>query len=238
MNDWCFPDCKFSPAQIIYGRPLRDNLTLVTKLEKYSNPNVLPTWRQAWKAEEEALCSRITHTTESLQAHSHSLRPLALGEAVFIQNQQGNHPTKWDRSGIVVESLGNDQYRVKVDGSGRLTLRNHRFLRAYTPVTTAIKYQPVNEPRTSSVVIPQTPPHPLADTSSSGDTQVPTHDLVNENENDDSTLPTRDGYDEFQHRVQAPVNPVPQLTSPPKRPSRERRPPKYYDAETGKWIER
>ena len=33
------PDCHLSPAQIIFGRPLRDSLTFVNKLEKFSNPH-------------------------------------------------------------------------------------------------------------------------------------------------------------------------------------------------------
>ena len=41
------PDCNISSAQIISGRPLRDTLSFVNRLEKYSNPNVRPTWRQA-----------------------------------------------------------------------------------------------------------------------------------------------------------------------------------------------
>ena len=40
-------------------------------------------------------------------------------------------PKKWDKSGIVMEKKGNNQHVVKVDGSGRLTLRNRRFLRKY-----------------------------------------------------------------------------------------------------------
>ena len=152
------PDCKLSPAQIIFGRPLRDSLSFVNRLEKYSNPHVLLTWRQAWKAKEEAPRSRITRTTESLRDHSRPFHPLAPGDRVFIQNQQGNNPTKWDRSGIVVESLGNDQYKIKVDGSGRLTLRNRRFLRAYTRVTPSIEHQPVTLPRTQNDNIQ--PPQP------------------------------------------------------------------------------
>ena len=50
-----------------------------------------------------------------------------------IQNQVGPHPTKWDRTGIVVEVRQFDQYVVRVDGSGRVTLRNRKFLRKYTP---------------------------------------------------------------------------------------------------------
>ena len=49
----------------------------------------------------------------------------------MIQNQNGRFPKKWDKSGIVVEVRSNDQYTVKVDGSGRLTLRNRQFLRKY-----------------------------------------------------------------------------------------------------------
>ena len=135
------PDCNLSPAQIIFGRPLRDSFSFVNRLEKFSNPHIRPLWRQAWAAKEEALRTRITRTTESLNAHSRPLRPLTLGERVFLQNQQGPNPTKWDRSGVVVESAGHDQYRVKVDGSGRITLRNRRFLQAYTPATPSIRSQ-------------------------------------------------------------------------------------------------
>ena len=132
------PDCNISPAQIIFGRPLRDTFSFVNKLEKYSNPHVRPIWRQAWAAKEDALRVRIACHTESLTEHTRPLRPLAAGAKVFIQNQQGASLNKWDRSGVVVECLPHDQYRVKVDGSGRLTLRNRRFLRAYSPSTLSL----------------------------------------------------------------------------------------------------
>ena len=52
---------------------------------------------------------------------------------MYIQNQRG--PGKagklWDRSGVVLEDKGFDKYAVKVDGSGRITDRNRRFLRAF-----------------------------------------------------------------------------------------------------------
>ena len=63
--------------------------------------------------------------------------------------QKGPNPTKWDRSGVVMESPGHDQYRVKVDGSGRLTLRNRRFLRSYTPATPSITPRQQTEADTS-----------------------------------------------------------------------------------------
>ena len=86
------PDSNISPAQIIFGRPLRDTLSFLNRLEKFSNPNVRPLWRQAWAAKEEALRSRIPPTTESLKEHSRPLRPLALGERVFIQTPPGHQP--------------------------------------------------------------------------------------------------------------------------------------------------
>ena len=52
---------------------------------------------------------------------------------MFIQNQ-GKSPgrcNKWDRQGRIVAIKDHDQHLVKVDGSGRLTLRNRRFLRRF-----------------------------------------------------------------------------------------------------------
>ena len=48
---------------------------------------------------------------------------------VQIQNQKGNDPKRWNKSGKIVEKLDFDQYLVKVDGGGRLTRRNRRFLK-------------------------------------------------------------------------------------------------------------
>ncbi|XP_032241925.1 uncharacterized protein K02A2.6-like [Nematostella vectensis] len=58
------PDCSLSPAQIIFGRPLRDTLAFVNRQEKFSNPHIRPLWRQAWAAKEDALRTRISRTTE------------------------------------------------------------------------------------------------------------------------------------------------------------------------------
>ena len=52
---------------------------------------------------------------------------------VLVQNQTRKNPSRWDRSGHVVEVLPFDQYRVKIDGTGRSSLRNRKFLRAITP---------------------------------------------------------------------------------------------------------
>ena len=67
--------------------------------------------------------------------HTRRLPTLAVGDYVWIQNQTGQHPNKWDRTGTVVEVKQHDQYQVKVDGSGRVTLRNRRILLKFTPIT-------------------------------------------------------------------------------------------------------
>ena len=54
---------------------------------------------------------------------------LKVGEMVQIQNQHGANPKRWCKSGKIVEKLDFNQYLVKVDGGGRLTRRNRRFLK-------------------------------------------------------------------------------------------------------------
>lgn len=128
------PGCKLSPAQILLGRPLRDTLPYISKdVMIFNNPEIQPQWRDAWNKKEEALKARYVKTLENLSEHSRPLSPLKPGDCVFIQNQNGRFPKKWDKSGTVVEVRGHDQYVVKVAGSGKLTLRNRRFLRKYEP---------------------------------------------------------------------------------------------------------
>ena len=139
------PDCNLSPAEIVFGRQLKDAFKFVNRIQKFKNHNIRPIWRDAWKLKEEALRTRFTRNMERLNARARDLQPLALGDRVFVQNQAGSHPTKWDRSGIVVDTEGNDQYLVKIDGSGRLSRRNRRFLRRFTVASPAISY-PIMEP--------------------------------------------------------------------------------------------
>ena len=132
-------DCNLSPAQIIYGRPIRDAFAFANRLEKFSNPHIHPVWREAWEAKESALKTRFLHSSESLNEHAKNLPPLVAGDRCFIQNQNGNAPKKWDRTGTVVEVLPHSQLVVKVDGSGRLTKRNRRFVRKFMAASPNIR---------------------------------------------------------------------------------------------------
>ena len=132
------PDCNISPAEVGFGKPLRDAFSFVNRLEKFSNPHVRPTWREAWQQKESALRTRFHKSSEALNEHVRPLPPLCVGDKCYIQNQAGNYPKRWDRSGTVVQVLNYDSYNVKVDGSGRVTRRNRRFLRKFLSTSTEI----------------------------------------------------------------------------------------------------
>ncbi|XP_063067137.1 TANK-binding kinase 1-binding protein 1-like [Engraulis encrasicolus] len=123
------PDTKICPAMCLFGRPIQDFIPIPPG--KY-RPHA--TWRETLTAREEALRKRHIRTAENWAEHTKRLPPLKVGDFVRMQNQTGLHPNKWDRTGRVVEVRQHDQYVVKTDGSGRVSLRNRRFLRRFLPV--------------------------------------------------------------------------------------------------------
>ena len=57
------------------------------------------------------------------------LQTLEVGDVVIIQNQAGNKPLKWSKTGSIVEVRPNRQYKVLIEGSHNVTLRNRKFLK-------------------------------------------------------------------------------------------------------------
>ena len=49
------PDCDLSPAESIFGHPLRDAFSFVNRLSTFSNRFIRSTWREAWRAKEDPL---------------------------------------------------------------------------------------------------------------------------------------------------------------------------------------
>ena len=131
-------DCNVSPAQILFGHPLRDSLLFSSRLQKYSYPQMSKTWRDAWRPKEDALRTRYIRNSEYYDSRSRNVRPLQIGDRCFVQNCRGNHPKKWGLSGTVVRKKRHHKYEIKLDGSGRLTTRNRRQLRKFMPMTTSI----------------------------------------------------------------------------------------------------
>ena len=113
---------------------------------------------------------------ESYNEHAKDLPELHERDHVAVQNQHGNYPNRWDRTGLIVQKLPNRQYHVKMDGSNRLTLRNRKFLRKIDPVrsspavtkftdtsqlTHADESQKVAQAHPSSSPAPLPPPVPV-----------------------------------------------------------------------------
>ena len=121
-------DTKLSPAQAVFGRQIRD---FVPVLPGKYKPD--PVWTQTAERREEALRCRHRQAEERLSEHTKRLPPLVVGDLVRIQNQTGRFPRKWDKTGRVVEVRQYDQYVIRTDGSGRLMVRNRKFLRRYIP---------------------------------------------------------------------------------------------------------
>ena len=92
-------------------------------------------WMDNAEKRELALKKRLYKGLERWSEHTKSQPALKPGQNVYIQNQRGlgKASKRWDRSGVVLEDKGFDKYSVKVDGSGRVTDRNRRFLRAFKP---------------------------------------------------------------------------------------------------------
>ena len=93
----------------------------------------------------------------------------------MVQNQSGNQPLRWSKRGVVVQVLPNRQYQVRMDGSRRITLRNRKFLRKFTPLhedpSNPLKHLPTSVPENmqagqqTSHTQPAVPtsPHPQQD---------------------------------------------------------------------------
>ena len=147
-------DVRLSPAQIIYGRQIKDFIPVLAG--KYRP-------RQEWGFVQEdrdrALARRLEMDGSRLERNTRQLKEIPVGTAVSIQNQTGRHKTKWDKTGIVVENQPFNKVLVRVDGSRRVTTRNRRFVRVILP--------PLRQGAVKEDV--QLPNHSLGDDDEDGD---------------------------------------------------------------------
>ena len=88
------PDYKLSPAQILFGRPLRDAFSFINRRNEFENYSMAPVCADAWKLKEEALRTRFVHSLETMGEKTRPLPVLGIGDRVFLQNQTGPHPIK------------------------------------------------------------------------------------------------------------------------------------------------
>ena len=250
-------DTKLSPAQCLFGRPIRDFIPILPG--RYHPHN---TWRETLKAREEALRNRHMRAAERWSEHTKRLPPVVVGDKVRVQNQTGPHPTKWDKTGTITEVRQYDQYVIKMDGSGRMTVRNRKFLRKYIPVMKSapiitinrdFNYQKLNKtlttqpplldegeplppaplptPLTGDFVPAQVPVELMAPPPLSETTQTPP--MVPNLETppllpDPDAIPSTSSTPQVQDQTRHPSSTSPVRPVPLRRSTRERRPPKRY----------
>ena len=134
-----------------------------------------------------------------------------------------------------------------MDGSGRLTPRNRRFLRAYTPATPSLRQGPTAAQHLTRIG-DQAPaqPRPAAVEPLTVDATT-TEPITIDAPTTDDTTP----LDRLSPVPTAPPSPAQILSGPgppfapetpapdqQPRPRRSRQPAKHYEPETGQWIER
>ena len=112
-------DTGRSPAQVVFGRQVRDFVPV--QPGKYQPRKE---WLLTQEQREVALSKRHRVKGAELALGTRDHLPLVPGTVVLIQNQVEPRARKWDKSGVVVADMGHSQYKVRVDGSGRVTLRN------------------------------------------------------------------------------------------------------------------
>ena len=205
------PETKLSPAMCVFGRPIKD---FIPVLPGRYQPH--PTWQDTLDKREEALRVRHIKAEERWAEHTRRLPPLRVGDAVRIQNQVGPHPNKWDKTGVVVEVRQFDQYVVRVDGSGRATLRNRKFLRRYVPAKP--RAPPVSPPTVARPLTRQQTtvdlPHsdqPLAPPTQPGTDNALEPSVTPEGTPPPATLPARVPP----HSMLHPPTPQPPTPQPP-----------------------
>ena len=118
------PDTRLSPAQIVFGRQMRDLLPALNY--KYEPKQE---WGLVREYRERAMARRLDRDGARLKKYTKEQKIIPVGDTVAVQNQAGRFPKKWDKTGTVVENQEYDKVLVKLDGSGRLTTRNRRFVK-------------------------------------------------------------------------------------------------------------
>ena len=135
-------DIGLSPAQILLHRQLRDSIP-----SHPSHYKLHKDWIITAEQREKALSNRNHLLVEKYNCKARELLPFGVGTNVVVQGPD----KKWNRTGKIVETLPNRQYRIRMFHSGRVTLRNRQSIGQYKPVTTL-------QVATPSPIFPPSPP--------------------------------------------------------------------------------
>ena len=116
------PDNGISPAQILFGRPIRPILSFKPNSQVFDHNMIKPLWKTIWDKRQQTLVNRSGRQIRELNHHTKLLPNLATGDQCCVQNQCGQFPGRWDRTGKIVEANNHDQYLSNsMESSGRQT---------------------------------------------------------------------------------------------------------------------
>ena len=151
-----------SPAQLLLHRHLRDFVPAQPCLYR---PH--PEWLKASLHRETLLAKGNAKLIEDYDRTAYTLPPFNFGSYVALQDP---HNRRWNLTSRIIEVLADRRYRIRVDGFGRITLRNRRFLKLIqwrvsgTPIPSALPPTPPPVPKTPNTHIPHlplVPPSPI-----------------------------------------------------------------------------
>ena len=88
------PDSGISPAEVVFGRPLRDVLPIPPRSQIFESSRIKPEWKTLWENREVSLEQRFKKQNEALKLRTRHLEELVVGDICRIQNQTGQFPTR------------------------------------------------------------------------------------------------------------------------------------------------
>ena len=118
------PHFNLSPAQLLFHCQLRDNVSTHP-----SHLKLHKKWELAAKRREVLYRQNDEVVQMAYNTKSKGMRPLKPRTKVLLLTN-GINP-HWSASGIVVTSLSHRRYKIRLDGSGRIVVRNRKFLCEY-----------------------------------------------------------------------------------------------------------
>ena len=143
-----------SPAEMAFGRSLKDFFPRQVSSLLPIPANLLS------GPVKDVLQEKIREAGDKKWSeHTKVLPPLNVGEWVQLQNLKGSHPLKSDYSGEIVGRHNVNSYAVKVNGTGKVTVRNRASLRKipppvsiHAPMTVPNVSRPASGPRSGLAV--------------------------------------------------------------------------------------
>ena len=113
-----------SPAQKLFGKPIQD--TLPAHRRTFSSE-----WQRSMEDTKKMASNNRGKAKVSYNYHAHELPKIHIGSNVAIQNGETK---RWDIYGIVTDIGRHRRYYIKTP-SGRVLVRNRRFLRRRVPLS-------------------------------------------------------------------------------------------------------